>query len=194
MNKILCTVCASALMLGVTACGTGERTQRIVGLEAENANLRVQVEELKKSAPEENPIDRFFGGLEYDGTTLVMNVVAGCQANAWEAEVRHLAEELKSQLPLQEDRDLVDAYIFAVEEQVQRMEVMAIYPVSDVSIPEPERINSSGTLRGVLSAEGRSGIWRDTFDQLRWVLPFEQDYVFVFDASGAEEELSEWMT
>ena len=35
----------------------------------------------------------------------------GSKADAWESEARHLAEELKDQLPLQEDRELVDALI-----------------------------------------------------------------------------------
>ncbi len=191
MKKALCALCVPALMLGLSACDTGEKNWKIADLEEENAALRAQIEELEKSNLEENPIDPFFDMVEYGGTTSVMNTVAGCQADAWEAEARHLAEELKLLLPLQEDRDLVDAYIAAAAEQVSRMGVMAIYPVSDVSLPESERIYTSGTLRGVLWAGSRAQIWKDTFYQLRSVMFFEYEYEFVFDAGTTQRYLTD---
>ena len=92
--------------------------EQISALEAENASLRDQLEERQDAGEEADPITSFFAAVECDGSTVSMNIVAGTQAEAWEAEARHLAEELKIQLPLQEDRDLIDAYLYAVEEQV----------------------------------------------------------------------------
>ena len=189
-----------AALLLLSACGgraaeADALREAVSALETENAALREQLDALQtqteQEGPEENPIDRFFEAIEYDGTTLAMNAAAGCWADAWEAETRHLAEELRAQLPLEEDQELVDAYLAAAEEQAARMDVMAIYPVSDVSVPEPERIYSSGTLRGVLWAGGQAQIWKDTFYQLWNVLFF--DYEFVFDAAAARRELADWL-
>ncbi len=202
MKKV---ICALSLFLLLSACGREEEDsqlaalqaenaiyqEKITVLEAENASLCDQLKELQNASEETDPITRFYGMVEYDGSTVSMNTVADSQADAWEAETRHLAEELKAQLPLQEDRELVDAYLYAVEEQVARMDVMAVYPVSDVSIPYPERLNSSGTLRGVLWAGSRIKLWKDTFDQLRSVLPDYPDYTYLFDAGTAEQELAE---
>jgi hypothetical protein len=149
------------------------------------------LEERQDAGEEADPITSFFAAVECDGSTVSMNIVAGTQAEAWEAEARHLAEELKIQLPLQEDRDLIDAYLYAVEEQVERMDVIAVYPVSDVSIPYPDRLSTSGTMRGVLWAGSRSKLWQDAFTQLRFALPDCQDYTYLFDAGTAEQELAE---
>lgn len=67
-----------------------------------------------------------------------MNAVADSWAGAWEAECRNVAKWLKGQLPLQEDQALVDAYIAAAEGQSSRMDVMAIYPIADLSVPQDE--------------------------------------------------------
>ena len=169
MKKVIFSL---SFLLLLTACGREEKDNQIAVLQTENAAYQEQISAL-------------------DGSTVSMNIVAGTQAEAWEAEARHLAEELKIQLPLQEDRDLIDAYLYAVEEQVERMDVIAVYPVSDVSIPNPDRLSTSGTMRGVLWAGSRSKLWQDAFTQLRFALPDCQDYTYLFDAGTAEQELAE---
>ena len=203
-------VCMFLLLLLFTSCG-GEKAnqekletenitlkEQIDDLKTENANLKqqnidleTQLEDLKSRTPKENPIDAFFRTVEDDGSTASMNIVAGSWTEAWEAETRNLAEELKAWLPLQEDRELVDDYIRTVEEQIERMDVMAIYDVSDVSISNPERLESSGTLRGVLWAGGRRAIWKDTFFQLFYAFPHSSDYTYIFDSAAAETTLAE---
>lgn len=202
MKKV---IFALSFLLFLSACGRGEKDDQIAvlqtenaayqeqisALEAENASLRNQLKEQQNTGEEADPITSFFETVECDGSTISMNTVAGSKADAWESEARHLAEELKDQLPLQEDRDLVDAYLHAVEEQVERMDIIAVYPVSDVSIPYPDRLNTSGTLRGVLWAGSRSKLWQDTFSQLCFALPDYQDYTYLFDAGRTEQELAE---
>lgn len=202
MKKV---IFALSFLLFLSACGRGEKDDQIAvlqtenaayqkqisALEAENASLRNQLKEQQNTGEESDPITSFFETVECDGSTISMNIVAGSKADAWESEALHLAEELKDQLPLQEDRDLVDAYLHAVEEQVERMNIIAVYPVSDVSIPYPDRLNTSGTLRGVLWAGSRSKLWQDTFSQLCFALPDYQDYTYLFDAGRTEQELAE---
>lgn len=207
MRKI---IYALVLMLLLSACGRGEESIRVAELEAENAaieaenaalkkenaSLRTKIDELSNSSntnsTEENPIDGFFEAFdEYDGSTVSMNIVANSWADAWEAETRHLAEELKAQLSLQEDWDLVDEYISAAEGQIGRMDVMAIYPVSDTGVPYPDRLYSSGTLRGVLWAGSRQEIWRDTYFQLLYVLPERSACPYIFDSDAARISLTE---
>lgn len=202
MKKV---IFALSFFLFLSACGRGEKDDQIAvlqtenaayqkqisALEAENASLRNQLKEQQNTGEESDPITSFFETVECDGSTISMNIVAGSKADAWESEALHLAEELKDQLPLQEDRDLVDAYLHAVEEQVERMNIIAVYPVSDVSIPYPDRLNTSGTLRGVLWAGSRSKLWQDTFSQLCFALPDYQDYTYLFDAGRTEQELAE---
>ncbi len=202
MKKV---IFALSFLLFLSACGRGEKDDQIAvlqtenaayqeeisALEAENASLRNQLKEQQNTGEEADPITSFFETVECDGSTISMNIVAGSKADAWESEALHLAEELKDQLPLQEDRDLVDAYLHAVEEQVERMNIIAVYPVSDVSIPYPDRLNTSGTLRGVLWAGSRSKLWQDTFSQLCFALPDYQDYTYLFDAGRTEQELAE---
>ena len=184
MKKVIFSL---SFLLLLTACGREEKDNQIAvlqtenaayqeqisALEAENASLRDQLEERQDAGEEADPITSFFAAVECDGSTVSMNIVAGTQAEAWEAEARHLAEELKIQLPLQEDRDLIDAYLYAVEEQVERMDVIAVY------------------MRGVLWAGSRSKLWQDAFTQLRFALPDCQDYTYLFDAGTAEQELAE---
>ena len=200
-NGLILTV---LLILTLSACGSKEMDllrrsnddlqERISALEKENAALRAALEqsetrEVSKSGRENNPIDRFYDTVETDGSTASMNAVAYSWANAWESETRNLAEQLKSQLPLAEDRDLVDAYMSAVEEQIDRMNIMAIYQVSDLEMPQEERPASSGTLRGVLWAGSQAELWRDTFYQLYWVLPYSGDDMFLFDPEAVNLEL-----
>lgn len=183
--------------------------ERIAALEEENDRLSLTndlldqdlaaaqdaLEQLEAQQGEENPIDPFYDemNVECDTTTVAMSTVAWSHANAWEAEVRNLAEQMKAQLPLQEDRDLVDAYIAAVEEQAQRMDVMSIYTVSDIKVPQEERRYTAGTLAYVLQPESRAQIWRDTFYQLRWTLLGDGEYDFIFDPEAARLELADVM-
>lgn len=165
-----------------------------------NTALQSEIEQLETDAVKqstlvrtflmrgENPIDPFYDkvDMESDGSTIAMTVVAGFRADAWKAEAWNAAEQLKSQLHFQEDRELVDAYITAAEEQVGRMDIMAIYPVSDLKTPYPERGETSGSMRSILWGERWADIWRDTFYQLYWVMPDSLEgsgpnYTFVFD-------------
>ncbi len=173
-----------------------ELQTQVSALEEENAVLRAELEQLQvetqrtaESGREDNPIDRFYDAVETDSSTASMNLAANSRADAWEAETRNLAEQLKTQLPPAEDRDLVDAYLAAVEEQAGRMDIMAIYPIADLELSQEERPASSGTLRGVLWAGSRTEIWRDTFYQLFWVLPYNGDHTFLFDPEAARLEL-----
>lgn len=197
MRKI---ICALTLILLLSACGE-EKDERIAALEAENAalaaendSLRTQIEKWDEISADDNPIDRFYETVDDDGSTAAMNTVANSKADDWEAEARHIAEELKEQLPLQEDRDLVDEYLLAAEQQIERMDVMAIYSISDVSIPHPERVNYSGTLRGVMWAGSRMRLWRDTFEQLRSISPTGWNYTYLFDADAARAKLDDLLS
>ena len=207
------TIFALALLvvLSLTACGTSNSAalqqenedlrQQIAALESENAALTQENSDLKAentalddTAPESgdeesNPIDRFFDSVDSGSSTVEMDLVADSWAGAWEAECRNVAAWLKEQLPLQEDKDLVDAYIAAAEAQADRMNVMAIYPIADLTIPQTDRVATSGTLRGVLWAGAYQQIWKDTFYQLLYIAPDYADgtdsassYEFVFDA------------
>lgn len=165
-----------------------------------NTALQAEIEQLETDAVEqstlvrtflmrgENPIDPFYdkADMESGDSTIAMAAVACGRAGAWEMEARNLAEQLKTWFPLQEDRDLVDAYIAAAEEQVGRLNIMAIYPVSDLKTPYPERVETSGSMRSILWGERWADIWRDTFYQLYWVMPDSlvgsgPDYTFAFD-------------
>lgn len=219
MRKYLMLLCTLACIMCLSACGgnSGELDalrqeneqlrQQVTALKHEKAALTAENEVLKEktdaqdaekvpnqgtSQEEADPIDEFYDGVEVDGSTVSMNLVEQSRADAWEAETRALAERLKAQLPLQEDKDLVDDYIAAAEAQTDRMDIMAIYPVSDVTIPQAERIYKSGTLRGVLWAGSDARIWRDTFWQLLDVSPeWEYDASFIFDPEIARQELEE---
>lgn len=217
MRKYLMLLCALACAMCLSACGgnSGELDAlrqendrlrgQVTALENENAALTAENTALKEkpdaqdaekapnqemSQQETNSIDEFYDGVEIDGSTVSMNLVEQSRAAAWEAETRNLAEWLKEQLPLQEDRSLVDDYMAAAEAQTDRMDIMAIYPVSDVTIPQTERVYASGTLRGVLWAGSDARIWRDTFWQL-WNISPGWEYGFIFDPETARQELEE---
>lgn len=161
------------------------------GLQKQIDSLQTELEQLRgeteRNRRENNPIDPFYdkADMESGGSTVAMAAVSCGRAGAWELETRNAAEQLKTWLPLQEDRDLVDAYVAAAEEQAGRLDVMAIYPVSDLETPDPERIETSGSLRSILWGERRADLWRDTFYQLYWILPDSLvgsgNYTFVFD-------------
>ena len=219
MRKYLMLLCTLTCAMCLSACGgnSGELAalrqendqlrQQVTALEDEKAALMAENDGLKEktyaqdtekasdqemSQEKANPIDEFYDGVEIDGSTVSMNLVGQSRAETWEEETRALAERLKAQLPFQEDKDLVDAYIAAAEAQTARMDILAIYPVSDVTIPQTERIYASGTLRGVLWAESDARIWRDTFWQLWNVFPgLEYDTSFIFDSETARKELEE---
>ena len=117
----------------------------------ENKDLTEENAALDDTAPESgddeaNPIDRFFEGVDVGSSTAEMNAVADSWAGAWESECRNAAKWLKGQLPLQEDRALVDAYIASAEEQSARMDIMAIYPIADLTLPQTDRSASSGAV------------------------------------------------
>ena len=212
MKKTL-AILALLSLLTLTACG-GTHTdatqqenetlrQQVAALEAENANLKAENAALDDTAPESgdeeaNPIDRFFDGVDIGSSTVEMDFVANSWANAWEAECRNVAEWLKNQLPLQEDQELVDAYMVSAEEQAGRMDIMAIYPIADLTVAQADRAASSGTLRGVLWAGAHQQIWKDTFYQLLYVAPDYTDgtdsavsYQFIFDPDAMQAQLDE---
>ena len=216
------TIFALALLvvLSLTACGTSNSAalqqetedlrQQIAALESENAALTQENSDLKAentalddTAPESgdeesNPIDRFFDSVDSGSSTVEMDLVADSWAGAWEAECRNVAEWLKKQLPRQEDQDLVDAYISSAEEQVSRMNIMAIYSIADLTVPQADRAASSGSLRGVLWAGAYQQLWKDTFYQLLYVAPdyaggmdSAVSYQFVFDPDAMQAQLDE---
>lgn len=182
--------------------------ERVAALEGENDSLSLANDLLGQdlaaaqdaldqlgAQQEENPIDPFYDEMnaECDTTTVAMSTVAWSHAGAWEAEVRSLAEQMKAKLPLQEDRDLVDAYLAAAEEQAQRISVMSIYTVSDIGVPQEERRYTVGTLAHVLQPASRAQLWRDAFYQLRWTLLGDGEYDFIFDPEAARLELADVM-
>lgn len=162
MKKAWFLSLALTLTLTLTACGNSDAAlrqenealrQQILALEAERDNLTKENKDLTEenaalddTAPESgddeaNPIDRFFEGVDVGSSTAEMNAVADSWAGAWKSECRNVAKWLKGQLPLQEDQALVDAYIASAEEQSARMDIMAIYPIADLTLPQtgPER-------------------------------------------------------
>ena len=212
MKKTM-AVLALFSLLALTACGNSNADalqqenetlrQQVAALEAENKNLKAESAALDDTAPESrdeeaNPIDRFFDGVDIGSSTAEMDFVAGSWASAWEAECRNVAEWLKKQLPRQEDQDLVDAYIASAEEQVSRMNIMAIYSIADLTVPQTDRAASSGSLRGVLWAGAYQQLWKDTFYQLLYVAPdyaggldSAVSYQFIFDPDAMQAQLDE---
>ena len=212
MKKTLAVLALLSLLI-LTACGNSNADalqqenetlrQQVAALEAENENLKAENAALDDTAPESgdeeaNPIDRFFDGVDIGSSTAEMDFVAGSWANAWEAECRNVAKWPKKQLPRQEDQDLVDAYISSAEEQVSRMNIMAIYYIADLTVPQANRAASSGSLRGVLWAGAYQQLWKDTFYQLLYVAPdyaggmdSAVSYQFVFDPDAMQAQLDE---
>lgn len=158
MKKLIAAL-SLLFVLSLTACGNSDACapnenealrQQILALEAERDNLAKENKDLTEenaalddTAPESgddeaNPIDRFFEGVDVGSSTAEMNAVADSWAGAWESECRNAAKWLKGQLPLQEDQALVDAYIASAEEQSARMDIMAIYPIADLTLPQTD--------------------------------------------------------
>ena len=216
MKKLIAAL-SLLFVLSLTACGNSDAAlqqenealrQQISALEAERDNLTKENKDLTEenaalddTAPESgddeaNPIDRFFEGVDVGSSTAEMNAVADSWAGAWESECRNVAKWLKGQLPLQEDQALVDAYIASAEEQSARMDIMAIYPIADLTLPQTDRSASSGSLRGVLWAGAQQQVWKDTFYQLLYVAPdyaggvdSAVSYQFLFDVEAAQTQL-----
>ena len=70
--------------------------------------------------------------------------------------------------------------------------------VADLTVPQTDRVATSGTLRGVLWAGAYQQIWKDTFYQLLYIAPDYADgtdsassYEFVFDADTMQSQLDE---
>lgn len=215
MKKFMALAAAVALALMLSACGgadsasalqdrADELTKQNAALQEENQKLQSQLETQAAgsestagtsagSDTDDNPIDRFFsaGGYRDDSTTVVMDYVEGCYRDAWQAEMNHLAEEIKSGLTYDADKALADDYIAAAEEQVTRMESMALFVCADTGVAPDQRIGTAGTIRGVLWADFSAGIYRDTFFQLMAVSPYanEGGYAYVFDADAVKTEM-----
>ena len=210
MRRIQTLLAALALCLALTACGSADALRQenealrreVETLTAENAALTEEnttlAEENQALAEtrEENPIDAFYGAKDSWDTTMEMNSIAARWANAWEAEARNAAQWLKGQLPLAEDRDIVDGYLAGTEEQIRRMDVMAVFGCADLNLPFEERMRSSGSIRSVFWSGAYQRLWRDTFYQLLSVAPEagltgESGYQFAFDAQAAQAALDE---
>lgn len=207
MRKILGTVLALAAVLCLAGCGANQAVdnwrQRCEELQAEvdelqqeREDLMAEIETIRGEAgdPDEaaNPIDTFFESASFGESTVEMNVASALWADAWEQETLHLAEEIKAELILEEDRATVDAYIAAAKQQWERMEEMTLYVCADLEVPAADRIGSSGTIRGVLWGGNRARLWEDTFYQLLRVKPDmlgESGYDFIFDSAAAQAAL-----
>ena len=178
MKRWVVTCAAALLVLSLTACGgmaeLDELRAENAALAAENQTLQEENRRLTQALEEQasrqteeeaaadesgdaslgehNPIDDFFdGGRYWDcGTTAAMRAVADAYSRAWEAELRALAERQKEALLYQEDRDLVDAFVRAVEEQADCMLDLNAFSLADLEA-EPGggaagcRRNTSGT-------------------------------------------------
>lgn len=182
--------------------------KQVTTIEEEKDGLQKQIDSLQTEleleqlrgeeiSRENNPIDRFYDPLiTNSGITYEMACAAAAHGDAWEAEARNLAEQMKTQLYFQEDWDLVDVYIATTEEQVQSIQEMAIFPASALEVHPDERMMYTGTITKVLMPESRCGVWKDVFFQLLAVQPgslLPVDYTFIFDAEAARLELDEWL-
>ena len=207
MRRIQTLLAALALCLALTACGSADALRQenealrreVETLTAENAALAEENTALTEEnavlavSAEENPIDAFYGAKDSWDTTMEMNSIAAHWAKAWEAEARNAAQWLKGQLPLAEDRDIVDGYLAGTEEQIRRMDVMAVFGCADLNLPFEERMRFSGSAPNSLWAMAGQRLWRDTFYQLLNTSPGTLDeraaYQFVFDAEAMQAKL-----
>lgn len=203
MKKLSCIFFALSLLLLLCACGktvddSAELEAYKAGLEKirqENAALVAQLTETQTPQSEEkNPIDDFFDAIDTTTmTTVEMNNVAVCRANAWADELWHLQGVIQEQLPLEEDRKTLDDYIItAAAEQIERMHTMTMFVCADLETPQSDRFATSGTIRGVLWGNNAARLYRDTFYQLLQVNPaayWEGDYEFIFDPIATQAKL-----
>nr|WP_326186230.1 hypothetical protein [uncultured Oscillibacter sp.] len=185
-------------------------------LQAENqrlaeaqAALEEQVSRLEQTAAdtngdgyvsweESNPIDDFFDeGLYWDcGTTVCMRIVAGTYAEAWETELRHLAETQKAELLYQEDKDLIDAFVQAVEDQAACMYDLELFNCSSLeAAPGDARLATAGTIWLPSAAYSRAEVYRDGCFRLLYACGFtegrDQAEVFCFNPDTTGRELDE---
>lgn len=219
MKKWLILALSLLMLCSATACGgmendtktedqTAQLQAEIDRLTAENEDLRARLDAAEAPAAPEasadgavsetNPIDAFYDSIDTTNmNTIEMNTVAMCRANSWAEELNHLGEVIKAALPLQEDRDLVDAYITAANgEQLDRMSIMTLFVCSDLYTPQEDRVMTAGTLRGVLWGENAARVNRDAFYELRQVDPasyWEGGYEFAFDEAEAQVHLDGMM-
>ena len=208
MRKIFGTILVLAAVLCLVGCGGNQAADnaQIEELQAdlqtvqaerdallkENETLCARLAEEVGQGEEANPIDTYFESAPIGESTIEMNYGAELWADAWEQETRHLAEEIKSELVLDEDRATVDSYLAAAEQQWERMEEMTLYVCADLEVPAADRVASSGTIRGVLWGGNRARLWEDTFYQLLQVKPDmlgEGSYEFIFDSAAAQAAL-----
>ena len=148
------------------------------------------------SLEEHNPIDDFFdGGRYWDcGTTAAMRAVADAYSRAWEAELRALAERQKEALLYQEDRDLVDAFVRAVEDQADCMLDLNAFSLADLeAAPGEARLAAAGTLLGPVAAQSRAEVYRSGYFRLLYACGCPEAFCFDPEAAGREldEELGE---
>ena len=200
-----------ALSAGLCACG-GKQSSAEADLTAQNEALQAELDDLKEQYAAlqaesgaaasgqddtDNPIDAFFeaAGEKLFGTTVELNLVAAMCADAWKDEVYHLAEELKASLYFDEDRERVDRYLAAVEEQVEQMDAMVLFVCGDTQVSPEERLMTSGTIRGVLWGSTAATAYKNAFYQLKSIDPDsyweEKDIVWSFDSAKAEKALEE---
>lgn len=190
MKKLIAAL-SLLFVLSLTACGNSDAAlrqenealrQQISALEAERDNLTKENKDLTEenaalddTAPESgddeaNPIDRFFEGVDVGSSTAEMNAVADSWAGAWESECRNAAKWLKGQLPLQEDQALWCLHRLC-RGQSARMDIMAIYPIADLTLPQTDR-SAPAAVSGASSGPGaHQQVWKDTFYQLLYVAP-----------------------
>ena len=141
------------------------------------------------SLEEHNPIDDFFDdGRYWDcGTTAAMRTVADTYAGAWETELRTLAERQKEALLYQEDRDLVDAFVHAVEEQADCMLGLSTFSLADLeAAPGEARLAAAGTLLGPVAAQSRAEVYRSGYFRLLDACGCPEAFCFDPEAAGRE--------
>ena len=218
MKKVYPLLLAMALALSLAACGGSDTAalqeeaealrQQAAQLEAENERLLSENSDLKNEnynlrarAKKDNPIDLFFDSVDDSNfCNANLNVLGEEQADAWEAECRNVAEWLKNQLPRQDERELVDVYMSAAGEQLQRLACMSVWGVvDDLTLPMNEQ--TSGNLSILYSASARHQSWKSTFYQLLYAAPHydgtansESTYQFLFDADVEQTRLDSILT
>ena len=220
MKRWVVTGAAALMALFLTACGG---TAEVDALRAENASLTAknqtlqeenrrltqalaerasgqtaeETDESSDASPEaHNPIDDFFdNGRYWDcGTTAAMRTVADAYSRAWETELRTLAEQQKEALLYQEDRDLVDAFVRAVEDQADCMLDLNAFSLADLeAAPGEARLAAAGTLLGPVAAQSRAEVYRSGYFRLLYACGCPEAFCFDPEAAGREldEELGE---
>lgn len=225
-HRILAAGAAALLALSLAACADTTEPDALLAentalaaenqaLQAENqrlteaqAALEEQMSRLEQAADtdrdgyvsweESNPIDDFFDeGMYWDcGTTVCMRIVAGTYAEAWETELRHLAETQKAELLYQEDQDLIDAFVQAVENQAACMYDLELFNCSSLeAAPGEERMATAGSIWLPSTAYSRAEVYRDGYFRLLSACVYEgqmdREDVFCFDPKTTGQELDE---